>query len=125
MPADAVEPRNALRQSADAEIAQVLEEAILVGDELAHTRKFRDRFRIARCITAHDDNGRRRISLMQTADELPAFGIALGGDGAGVDDAKLGGFVRGGRAPAVQFERLLDVLRLVLVDLATEGDEPA
>ena len=54
--------------------------------------------------------------------DLPALGVALGRDRAGVDDAQVGRLVVGRVAIAGRGQRLAHELGLVLVDLAAERD---
>src|SRR5581483_8681570 len=76
--------------------------------------------RRSRRVAAHHDDAGERILLCQAADHLPAFGVAFAGDGAGIDDAQIGGLVVGHFAVADLGQTITDVLSFVLVYLATE-----
>src|SRR5207237_463289 len=96
-----------------------------VSNDFGDAGQFADGGGVARGVAAHDYDGGIGVRLVETPDSLAALGVALGGDGAGVDDAQV-------RRPAglrldvaVEFQHFLDVLRLVLVDLATEGEQTA
>lgn len=117
----AIESPNAGGHLFDAEGAQLFGEAALVRDDLRNARQARDRIRIACGVAPHDDDACGWVVLMQSADELPALGVALGGDGAGIEDAQMGRLVLGRLAPAALFQRFLHELSLILVDLATKS----
>ena len=73
-----------------AEAAQQVGQLALVGDDLRHARQRGDFLRRPRGIAAHHDDLRAGIPPRQPANRLPALGVALGRDRAGVDDAQLG-----------------------------------
>ncbi len=75
---------------------------------------------VAAGVAAHDHQGGFRVGLVQAADGLPALGVALVRHRAGVDHAQLGPPPGLGLDPAGGLQQFLDVLRLVLVDLAAE-----
>ena len=56
---------------------------------------------------------------------MPPLGIGFVSDGASIDDTQLGALTVCGLSVTVGFQHFLDVLRLVLVNLATEGYEAA
>ncbi len=62
------------------------------------------------------------VARRQLTDRLPAFGIPLVRDRAGVDHAQIGRLVRGGILIADTFQRLADKLRFILVHFATQRD---
>lgn len=58
---------------------------------------------------------------MQSANDLPTLRIALIGDGTGVDDAEVGRILLFGVDVAHTQQAFSDILRFVLVDLASQG----
>ena len=78
--------------------------------------------RRARGVAAHHDDPRAGIAGGKLADRLAAFGVSLGGHGAGVDDAQIGRLAVGGIAIANAGERLAHEFGFVLVDFAAERD---
>src|SRR5205807_35713 len=91
-----VEARDAGGRGGDAVGGELLDEAVLVGDDVADAGEGADGVGVAGGVAAHDDEVGGRVGLVQSADELPALGVGLVGDGAGVDDAQVGGLALGG-----------------------------
>ena len=73
-----------------------------------------------RVAAAHGEH-RSGIFVAQAADRLAGFAPALGRDGAGVDDHRVGDLARGGGPVPVAEEDALHGLGLILVDLAAES----
>src|SRR5262249_56713536 len=88
----------------DAVGGEFLDQARLVGDDVADTGQFADGVRVARGVAAHDDNSGIRLGRVQPADQLPALGVALVGNRTGVDDAQLRRLAAGGLDVACPFE---------------------
>src|ERR1051325_224500 len=111
-----VKARDARGHRRDAELAQLVLQFALIGDDTTHARQLRHGPRIASRITTHDDDVGLWIALVQTPHRRAALGVPFHRHGAGVDDAQIRRLAVIGLAIAVDLERFLDVLRLVLVD---------
>ena len=83
-PAMAVEPADARGPVLDAEIAQLVGQPALVGNHADDARQATNGVRRPRGVTAHDDDTRPRIGMVQPTDRLPALGVAFHRHGAGV-----------------------------------------
>ena len=57
-------------------------------------------------------------------DDLPCLAVALGGDGAGVDDINVAGFLRRQNEKTLGGEFFRDGFGFVLIDFASEGIDP-
>jgi hypothetical protein len=85
----------------------------------------RDRFRLAGGIATHHHQSSNLILTSELADHLPTLGVGFVRDRASVDYAKIGALIPDGFPVAIGLEKLLRVLRFILIDLAAQRDQAA
>jgi hypothetical protein len=88
--------------------------------DLSHTSQF---FGLRLGVTTGHDDRRIGRQAPRPPDRVPAAGVALSGDGAGVDDIEAGLLVESATGPVPYEERFTNVLGFELVEFATEGHD--
>ena len=114
--------RNPAGDVDQAEAAEQVGEFPLVSDYFCHVRQLGNFFRGTCRITPHHHDPAIRVFTRQATDHLPALGVALVGDGTGVDHAEFCRVPVSGLLVTELHQSLAHELGLVLVDLATQGD---
>ena len=71
--------------------------------------------------TAREDHNAVGVQLLESAHRLPRFSVALGGDGAGIDDVDIRLLRAVNDGDSVPLKALSHRLRFILIDLAAQG----
>jgi len=114
------EPADAVGDVDDTETAKHIRKFAFVGDHFADAWQLPDFLGRAGGIAAHDDDPGLRIIAVHAANQLPTLGIPFGRDRTRIDNAHVGRLGRIQLLKSQLPEAFSQVLRFVLVYLATK-----